>query len=65
MITVHVNGVSLALEVDTGTKASVIGAEVYDRHFAHFPLRPTQDLVWGSTLKMRGECLANVSYDEQ
>jgi len=65
MVTVHVNGVALTMEIDTVAKTLVIGADLYDKYFAHISLRPTQDLVWGSTLKMRGAFLAHVTYNEQ
>ena len=65
MIQVTINGVEVDMEVDTGAKASVIGLDLYEKHFSHVLLKPTRDLVWGGPLKMKGKFDAKIVYENQ
>jgi hypothetical protein len=65
MVPFTINGVQFQMDVDTGAKASVIGRDIFERHFSNLSLRPTGRLVWGTPLPTMGEFTTTVCYKEQ
>ena len=65
MVPVTINGVPIEMEVDTGSKASLISKNIFKRYFSNQSLRLTGRLVRGTSLPMMGEFTATVCYKNQ
>ena len=64
----QLDGKTIPLELDTGSEASIMPANMYEEHFNHFELKPTEtqfEGYFGSVKQARGLIEVPVSYEGQ
>jgi hypothetical protein len=65
LLEVKINRVNITMEIDTGAKKSVIGKDLYEKHFSSCPLRPAPPLHWGGPLHLLGKFDVDVELGSQ